>query len=78
MRVERIETHEDSFARRRRDASGRLHRLLRKTIAIPGDDTEMRYVDVKPADCALAPLAGSNTSTGSRTARAEQAQTDRA
>lgn len=50
MRVERIEAEEDSFARTGRDSNGRGYTLLRKAIEIPGEEAEMWYVDVKPAD----------------------------
>ena len=50
MRVGRIEQHEVSFSTGKRDSNGRRHVLLKKAIEIPGDDAEMRYVDVKPAD----------------------------
>ena len=50
MRVEKIDEHEASFRDKRRDTDGKTHTLIRKAIEIPGEGTEMRYVDDKPAN----------------------------
>ena len=50
MRVEKIPEHEASFERRPVDTSGVRHTLLRKSIEVPGEDAELRYLDCRPED----------------------------
>lgn len=50
MRVEMIKHHEASFRKNPVDAHGKKHTMLKKAIEIPGEEGEMRYVDIKPPD----------------------------
>ncbi len=49
MKVERIASHEESFDAHGVDSDGKKHSLSNRSIAIPREEAEMKYVRVRPS-----------------------------